>query len=60
MDNCVELKIYNIEDRLNVAQILIKNGYSVQQIKKKRSDTGKAVDYFLRIKEGDEDAAESR
>ena len=27
----MELKIFNLEDRLNVAQILIKNGYTVSQ-----------------------------
>ena len=27
----VELKIYNLEDRMTVAQILIKNGYTVGQ-----------------------------
>lgn len=28
-----ELRIYNQEDRLNVAQILIKNGYAVRRPK---------------------------
>lgn len=32
-----ELRIYNQEDRLNVAQILIKNGYAVRQTKRKRT-----------------------
>lgn len=31
MANAVELKIYNQEDRLSVAAILIKNGYTVSQ-----------------------------
>lgn len=29
------IKIYNQQDRLDVAQILIKNGYTVSQVKKK-------------------------
>lgn len=36
-----ELRIYNQEDRLNVAQILIKNGYAVRQTKKKTHRDGK-------------------
>ena len=50
-NDIMELKIYNLEDRLTVAQILIKNGYTVSQGKKQRSPTGKTVDYFLRVKE---------
>lgn len=54
----VELKIYNLEDRLTVAQILIKNGYTVSQGKKQRSPTGKTLDYFLKVTE-DPDNAET-
>ena len=54
----VELKIYNLEDRLAVAQILIKNGYTVSQGKKQRSPTGKTLDYFLKVTE-DPDNAET-
>lgn len=52
----VELKIYNLEDRLAVAQILIKNGYTVSQGKKQRSPTGKTLDYYLKITEDPENA----
>lgn len=45
----VELKIYNLEDRLQVAAILIKNGYTVSMGKKKATPTGKKLDYFLRV-----------
>lgn len=44
------IKIYNQQDRLDVAQILIKNGYTVSQVKKKRTETGKTVDYYLKIR----------
>lgn len=44
-----ELKIYNKDDRLMVAQILINNGYTVSQSKRKRTETGKVLDYFLII-----------
>lgn len=47
----MELKIYNLEDRLAVAQILIKNGYTVSQAKRQRSPTGKTLDYFLNVTE---------
>lgn len=49
--NTIELKIYNLEDRLAVAQILIKNGYTVSQGKKQRNPTGKTLDYYLRVEE---------
>ena len=51
MADIMELKIYNLEDRLAVAQILIKNGYTVSQGKRQKSPTGKTLDYFLRVKE---------
>ena len=50
-ENTMELKIYNIEDRLAVAQILIKNGYTVSQTKKQRNPTGKTLDYYLKVTE---------
>lgn len=50
-ENTIELKIYNLEDRLAVAQILIKNGYTVSQGKKQRNPTGKTLDYYLRVTE---------
>lgn len=35
------IKIYNQQDRLDVAQILIKNGYTVSQTKRARVPGGK-------------------
>ena len=55
----MELKIFNLEDRLNVAQILIKNGYTVSQGKRARTLTGKTMDYFLKVEE-DADNMESQ
>ena len=52
----IELKIYNLEDRLTVAQILIKNGYTVSQGKRQRSPTGKTLDYYLKVTEDPENA----
>lgn len=46
-ENKMELRIYNQADRLEVASILIKNGYTVAQIKRQRTPTGKTVDYYL-------------
>lgn len=51
------IKIYNQQDRLDVAQILIKNGYTVSQVKKKRTETGKTVDYYLKIILDEENAS---
>ena len=42
-----ELKIYNLEDRLAVSTILIKNGYDVGQHQRKKDPNSKALDYFL-------------
>ena len=42
----IKLKIYSMEDRLAVASVLVKNGYTVRQTKEKRP-SGRACDYFL-------------
>ena len=55
-----ELRIYNQEYRLSVAQILIMNWYAVRQTKRKRSETGKTLDYYLVVSECDETADTSR
>lgn len=52
----IELKIYTKEDRLNVAQILIDNGYTVRQGKRQRTPTGKTLDYFLKVAEDGDNA----
>lgn len=41
----VSMRIYNLEDRLRVIQILAKNGYDVGQHKEAKN--AKAVDYFV-------------
>lgn len=56
----MELKIYNQQDRLDVAAILIKNGYTVGQIKKQRNPTGKTLDYYLVVHEDDNNADTSK
>ena len=43
----IELTIAKEEDRIQVAGILIKNGYRVQQMKRKRTVTAKSYDYLL-------------
>lgn len=54
------LRIYNMEDRLNVAAILIKNGYTVGQAKRSRTPTGKQLDYLLTITDNPSNADMSR
>lgn len=56
----MEILIYNQDDRLNTAAILIKNGYTVEQGKRQRTQTGKSLDYFLRIRKYSETADTSR
>jgi len=47
----MEIRIFNEEDRLSVAAILIKNGYRVEQSKKTRpkadGSPSKSLDYLL-------------
>lgn len=56
----MELRIYIQEERLNVASILVKNGYKVSQGKRNRTPTGKAVDYLLLVEESAEPVDTSR
>ncbi len=55
-----EIKIYNPEERMNVATILIKNGYTVRQGKRLRTPTGKTLDYILYIQEDERNADTTR
>ena len=54
--NKIYLKIYNQQDRLDVAAVLLKNGYTVSQTKKKSNPNGKTVDYYLAVEEDGENA----
>lgn len=56
----MELRIYNLEDRMAVTQILVKNGYTVSQGKRQRSPTGKTLDYFLKVAEDADNADTSK
>lgn len=51
----VELSIAKLEDRKTVTAILHENGYTVGPGKRKRTPTGKTVDYYLKIYEDSED-----
>lgn len=46
-DTYLKLRIQGLDERLQVGTILIKNGYTVGQIKQKKTETGKTLDYFL-------------
>ena len=50
----------NQDDRLSVAAILIKNGYTVSQGKRQRSPTGKTLDYILKVSEDKDNADTSK
>lgn len=56
----MELRIYTQDDRLTVAQILIKNGYTVRQTKKQRGVATKSVDYYLIVTEDEANADTTR
>ena len=48
-----EIRIYQLEDRMNVASILVKNGYTVSQVKRSNGD-GKNVQYRLKLEESED------
>lgn len=50
--------IDKLEERIEVAGILIKNGYTVSQGKEKKTPTGKTYDYFLEVSRSDNSRAE--
>ena len=56
----IELRIYNLDDRMEVTKILVKNGYTVSQGKRQRSLTGKTLDYFLKVEEDADNADTSK
>ena len=53
----MKIRIYHEEDRLNVAAILVKNGYRVEQGKEPRPGK-KSVDYVLVVEDIRGDANE--
>ena len=53
-----KLYIDKLEERIEVAGILIKNGYTVSQGKEKKSPTGKTYEYFLEVGKDDNSRAE--
>lgn len=56
----MEIRILEQEERLKVAAILIKNGYTVSQFKRDRTTTGKVKDYYLKIEENVDNAVTSK
>lgn len=56
MANEIALRIFNQEDRLKVAEILIKNGYTVAQRRKAKSPTGKTYEYYLSVADDTDNA----
>ena len=53
-----ELKIFSKEESKTVAAILFENGYTVRQGKKKRTETGKSVDYTVIVTDKKGESAE--
>lgn len=44
-----EISIAKLEDRKTVTAILHENGYTVDPGKRKKTETGKTIDYFLKV-----------
>ncbi len=50
-----EISIAKLEDRKTVTAILHENGYTVGPGKRKKTKTGKTLDYYLKVYEDDEE-----
>lgn len=49
LEKVAELSIYEWQDRAVVATALLKNGYTIGPGKRKKTPTGKQLDYFLEV-----------
>ena len=49
MEKVAEISIYKLEDRKVVAGILLENGYTIGPGVKKKTPTGKQLDYYLKV-----------
>ena len=49
MEKVAEISIYKLEDRKAVAGILLENGYTIGPGVKKKTPTGKQLDYYLKV-----------
>ena len=49
MEKVTELSIYKLEDRKAVTEILLENGYTVGPGVRKKTPTGKQMDYYLKV-----------
>ena len=51
--NPIEVRVYQLEDRMEASKIFVKNGYTVSQVKVSKEGQ-KTVEYRLRLEEGDD------
>lgn len=49
LEKIAELSIDKLEDRKTVTAILHENGYTVGPGKRRKTETGKQLDYYLKI-----------
>lgn len=49
LEKIAELSIDRLEDRKTVTSILYENGYTVGPGKRKKTETGKQLDYYLKV-----------
>ena len=52
-EKVAELSIGEITDRMTMSSILVKNGYGVIPGKRKKTPTGKQLDYYIGIYKGE-------
>lgn len=49
LEKVAEISIEKLEDRKAVAATLLENGYTVGPGRRKKTPTGKQIDYYLKI-----------
>ena len=49
-----EISVAKLEDRKMIAGILYENGYTIGSGKRKKNETGKSIDYYIKIYTEDE------
>lgn len=59
LEKVAEISINKLEDRKTVTAILHENGYTVGPGKRKKTQTGKQIDYFLKVYKDTEPDADS-
>ena len=53
LEKVAEISIYKLDDRKMIAGILLENGYTIGPGARKKTPTGKQMDYYLKVYKDD-------